>query len=115
MKSFDRHIKFPKGQLSQNLKTLYLKWHVDYVNTVNFVHDQNKRHERNTIMTIKYENLITDVHNNMLNLLKFAGLPDDKINISRVPGTIKNANAKYLNKCIHRAICMSGYIHEYQI
>lgn len=83
--------------MSQNLKTLYLKWHVDYVNTVNFVHDQNKRHERNTIMTIKYENLITDVHNNMLNLLKFAGLPDDKINISRVPGTIKNTNAKYLN------------------
>lgn len=48
-------------------------------------------------MAIRYEDLITDVHGNVLAIFKFAALPDDRINLSRFPAIIKNTNDKYLN------------------
>jgi len=41
---------------------------------------------------------INDIHDNVLTIFKFAGLPGDGINLSRFPATIKNTNDKYLNK-----------------
>lgn len=48
-------------------------------------------------MTLRYEDLITDVHGNVLAIFKFAALPDDGINLSRFSAIINNTNDKYLN------------------